>query len=175
MLDNMTIPIMRQAVRLAAGVVPLEASGGMTLSSVRAVADTGVDFISVGELTHSVQALDIHMKVFFELISTTFNFSQIRYEATSYPIPGHPIQSTLFGQAETIKRQLGSKLVILGRAVWVDVTVERRYSIQDTTTSRTSAWLLQIFAAIPFSWPLKRSVAERPNTLCGRVFDLWQK
>ncbi len=61
MLDNMTIEMMRQAVGLAAGRVPLEASGNMTLDRVRAVAETGVDFISVGALTHSAKAIDISL------------------------------------------------------------------------------------------------------------------
>jgi len=61
MLDNMSIETMRQAVGLAAGRVPLEASGNMTLDRVRAVAETGVDFISVGALTHSARAIDISL------------------------------------------------------------------------------------------------------------------
>jgi nicotinate-nucleotide pyrophosphorylase (carboxylating) len=61
MLDNMTVEMMRQAVALAAGRVPLEASGNMTLDRVRAVAETGVDFISVGALTHSARAIDISL------------------------------------------------------------------------------------------------------------------
>jgi len=61
MLDNMSIETMRQAVGLAAGRVPLEASGNMTLDRVRAVAETGVDFISVGALTHSAKAIDISL------------------------------------------------------------------------------------------------------------------
>jgi nicotinate-nucleotide pyrophosphorylase (carboxylating) len=61
MLDNMPIQTMQQAVQLAAGRVPLEASGNMTLDRVRAVAETGVDFISVGALTHSARAIDISM------------------------------------------------------------------------------------------------------------------
>jgi nicotinate-nucleotide pyrophosphorylase (carboxylating) len=62
MLDNMTVETMRQAVALAAGRVPLEASGNMTLDRVRAVAETGVDFISVGALTHSARAVDISLE-----------------------------------------------------------------------------------------------------------------
>lgn len=62
MLDNMSIETMRQAVGLAAGRVPLEASGNMTLDRVRAVAETGVDFISVGSLTHSAKAVDISLE-----------------------------------------------------------------------------------------------------------------
>ncbi len=50
--------LMREAVRLADARVPLEASGGITLESVREVAETGVDFISIGALTHSVEALE---------------------------------------------------------------------------------------------------------------------
>jgi nicotinate-nucleotide pyrophosphorylase (carboxylating) len=61
MLDNMTLELMREAVALAAGRVPLEASGNMSLDRVRAVAETGVDFISVGALTHSARAVDISL------------------------------------------------------------------------------------------------------------------
>jgi nicotinate-nucleotide pyrophosphorylase (carboxylating) len=49
-------------VTLAAGRVPLEASGNMSLERVRAVAETGVDFISVGALTHSARAVDISLE-----------------------------------------------------------------------------------------------------------------
>jgi len=59
LLDNMTLAQMRRAVALAHGRAQLEASGGITLSRVRAVAQTGVDFISVGALTHSAPAADI--------------------------------------------------------------------------------------------------------------------
>lgn len=63
MLDNMTCEQMREAVKLAAGRVLLEASGGITGENLRAVAETGVDIISIGALTHSVKALDISMKI----------------------------------------------------------------------------------------------------------------
>ena len=59
LLDNMSIEEMMAAVKIAAGRIPLEASGNITLDNVRQVAETGVDFISVGSLTHSVQALDL--------------------------------------------------------------------------------------------------------------------
>ncbi|MCX6569912.1 MAG: carboxylating nicotinate-nucleotide diphosphorylase [Candidatus Aminicenantes bacterium] len=62
MLDNMTLEAMREAVILAAGRVPLEASGNMSLDRVRAVAETGVDYISVGALTHSARAVDISLE-----------------------------------------------------------------------------------------------------------------
>ncbi len=63
MLDNMGLDDMREAVRIAAGRVPLEASGGVNLQTVAAIAATGVDYISAGELTHSVRALDISLEV----------------------------------------------------------------------------------------------------------------
>lgn len=59
MLDNFSLEDMRQAVRLVDGRVTLEASGGVTLETVRAIAETGVDVISVGALTHSAKVLDI--------------------------------------------------------------------------------------------------------------------
>ena len=63
LLDNMPPETLRQAVALAGGRVPLEASGGVTLESVRAVAETGVDFVSIGALTHAARSLDVSMEV----------------------------------------------------------------------------------------------------------------
>jgi nicotinate-nucleotide pyrophosphorylase (carboxylating) len=63
LLDNMNPGQLREAVERTAGRVPLEASGGITLETVRGVAETGVDRISVGALTHSVTALDISMRI----------------------------------------------------------------------------------------------------------------
>jgi nicotinate-nucleotide pyrophosphorylase (carboxylating) len=63
MLDNMSIADMEAAVAMTAGRVPLEASGNVTLENVRRIAATGVDFISVGALTHSVQAADISLLI----------------------------------------------------------------------------------------------------------------
>ena len=63
LLDNMPPAPLREAVAIAAGRVRLEASGGITLETVRAVAETGVDAISIGALTHSVRALDISLEV----------------------------------------------------------------------------------------------------------------
>jgi len=59
LLDNFTVADMAAAVRLAGGRALLEASGGLTLASARAVAETGVDYLAVGALTHSAPALDI--------------------------------------------------------------------------------------------------------------------
>ncbi|GLR47416.1 carboxylating nicotinate-nucleotide diphosphorylase [Sphingomonas astaxanthinifaciens] len=59
LLDNMPPPVLREAVALVAGRVPLEASGGVNLDTIRAIAETGVDFISVGRITQSAPAVDI--------------------------------------------------------------------------------------------------------------------
>ncbi len=63
LLDNMEPSRLREAVRRAGGFVPLEASGGVTLENVRAVAETGVDFISIGALTHSAPAADLSLEI----------------------------------------------------------------------------------------------------------------
>ncbi len=62
MLDNMSLDTMKEAVAITDGAALLEASGNMTLDRVRSVAETGIDIISVGALTHSVSALDISLK-----------------------------------------------------------------------------------------------------------------
>ena len=59
LLDNMPPPVLREAVALVAGRVPLEASGGVNLDTVRAIAETGVNYISVGRITQSAPAVDI--------------------------------------------------------------------------------------------------------------------
>jgi nicotinate-nucleotide pyrophosphorylase (carboxylating) len=59
LLDNMPVPMLREAVRLVSGRARLEASGGLTLATARAVAETGVDYLAVGALTHSAPVLDI--------------------------------------------------------------------------------------------------------------------
>jgi len=92
MLDNMRLEEMRQAVALAAGRVPLEASGNVTLERVADIAASGVDLISVGALTHSAPALDISMKV-----------SRPEEEAPD-----------LAAQVARLKAALGERLVILG-------------------------------------------------------------
>jgi quinolinate synthase len=96
MLDNMTLDEMRVAVRLAAGRVPLEASGGVGLERVAAIAAIGVDYISVGALTHSAPALDLSMKI------------------ASHP-PSLKLQTPyLKSQISTFKSQMGDRVVILG-------------------------------------------------------------
>ena len=61
LLDNMPPPVLREAVALVAGRVPLEASGGVRLDTIRAIAETGVDYISLGRITQSAPAVDIGM------------------------------------------------------------------------------------------------------------------
>ena len=63
MLDNMAPALMRQAVSLISGRALVEASGGVNLANVREIAETGVDLISVGALTHSAKAMDISMRL----------------------------------------------------------------------------------------------------------------
>ena len=65
MLDNMPVPMMQEAVDIIAGRASIEASGGITLETVREVAETGVDLISIGGLTHSPDALDISLDLEF--------------------------------------------------------------------------------------------------------------
>jgi nicotinate-nucleotide pyrophosphorylase (carboxylating) len=64
MFDNFTPALMKEAVALVNGRCETEASGGITIDNVRAYAETGVDFISIGALTHSVKSLDISLKEF---------------------------------------------------------------------------------------------------------------
>jgi len=94
LLDNMNLDQMRQAVALTAGRVPLEASGGVTLERAAEVAATGVDFLSVGALTHSVQALDLSMKI---------------ANRGAWPDKGDPAV-----RIASAKAALGKRLVILG-------------------------------------------------------------
>jgi nicotinate-nucleotide pyrophosphorylase (carboxylating) len=63
LLDNMTPFELSEAVALTDGRAKLEASGGVTLDNIRAVAETGVDFVSIGALTHSARALDVSMEL----------------------------------------------------------------------------------------------------------------
>ncbi|MEQ9374501.1 MAG: carboxylating nicotinate-nucleotide diphosphorylase [Imperialibacter sp.] len=66
MLDNMSTTEMKKAVALIAGKAKVEASGGITEKTIKEIAETGVDFISVGALTHSYKSLDLSLKVVIE-------------------------------------------------------------------------------------------------------------
>ncbi len=63
LLDNFSLPMLREAVALVNGRAKLEASGGVDLGSIRAIAETGVDFISIGSLTKDVEAVDLSMRM----------------------------------------------------------------------------------------------------------------
>jgi nicotinate-nucleotide pyrophosphorylase (carboxylating) len=63
LLDNMALATLREAVRIASGRVVLEASGGVTLGTVAGIAETGVDLVSTGALTHSAPVLDLGLDV----------------------------------------------------------------------------------------------------------------
>jgi nicotinate-nucleotide pyrophosphorylase (carboxylating) len=64
LLDNFNISQLKKAVQLAKGKVPLEASGGINFKTIKAIAETGVDYISIGALTHHIKSLDLSLKVF---------------------------------------------------------------------------------------------------------------
>ncbi len=63
MLDELTLDDMREAVRLTQGRAKLEASGGINDSTLRSIAETGVDYISIGALTKDVKAVDLSMRL----------------------------------------------------------------------------------------------------------------
>ena len=99
MLDNMSLDDMRRAVALTSGRVRLEASGNVTLESVGAIAATGVDYISVGSLTHSAPALDLSMKVALPQSGSLDTQASL---------------SDLSARVAGLKAALGDQLVILG-------------------------------------------------------------
>jgi nicotinate-nucleotide pyrophosphorylase (carboxylating) len=63
MLDNMSIDMMRKAVKITDGKIPLEASGNVNLKNIKQIAECGVDYISVGALTHSAPTFDLSMRI----------------------------------------------------------------------------------------------------------------
>ena len=63
MLDNFSLDDLRAAVKLTAGAIELEASGNIELNNIKAVAETGVDYISIGALTKHVKAVDLSMRI----------------------------------------------------------------------------------------------------------------
>jgi len=63
MLDNFSLEELREAVKLNAGAIELEASGNIDLDNIRTIAETGVDFISIGALTKNVKAVDLSMRI----------------------------------------------------------------------------------------------------------------
>jgi len=112
MLDNMDLGEMRAAVQLTAGRVALEASGGVSLERVAGVATTGVDYISVGALTHSAPVLDLSMLVSNPTVTDLTGF-------------GKPIRSMgLEARVRKAKAILSSSLVILGHHYQRDEVIQ---------------------------------------------------
>jgi quinolinate synthase len=106
MLDNMTLDDMRAAVRVAAGRVPLEASGGIDLERVSHVAATGVDYISVGALTHSAPALDLSMEI--------VGREARREGASSAALASDSRAEPGAARLASLRAELGDRLCILG-------------------------------------------------------------
>ncbi|MBN1487614.1 MAG: quinolinate synthase NadA [Anaerolineae bacterium] len=102
LLDNMAPDVMREAVAITAGRVPLEASGNVTLDTVAEIAATGVDYVSTGSITHSVPALDLSMKVG----------------------PAFAPAPDLAARIQRIKDTFGERLVILGHHYQRDSVIE---------------------------------------------------
>lgn len=111
MLDNMDLEQMRQAVALTAGQVELEASGGITLDNVVAIAKTGVDYISVGALTHSAPALDISLEVETQPMRSEQDYQTLTEEE-------------VFARIWEAKSTLGDILVILGHHYQRDEVIQ---------------------------------------------------
>jgi quinolinate synthase len=111
MLDNMDLEMMRPAVALTAGRVELEASGGITLQNVAAVAQTGVDYISVGALTHSAPALDISLDIEDSSPRSLADYQMLAEEE-------------IFARIRKAKAQLGPALVILGHHYQRDEVIQ---------------------------------------------------
>ncbi|HPD41664.1 MAG TPA: quinolinate synthase NadA [Anaerolineae bacterium] len=103
LLDNMDLETLREAVALAGGRVPLEASGNVTLETVAAIAETGVDFISTGAITHSVAALDLSMKILSPIAAPALSWEE---------------------RARRAKAALGNRLVILGHHYQRDEVIQ---------------------------------------------------
>ena len=109
LLDNMDLATMREAVAMADGRVPLEASGNVTLARIADIAATGVDYISVGALTHSVKALDISMTIQRPAPTESSESKE------ASPDAAHRVAAA--------KRALGDRLVILGHHYQRDAVI----------------------------------------------------
>ena len=102
LLDNMDLTTLGEAVLRVGGRIPLEASGGVTIDNVAAIAATGVDAVSVGELTHSASALDISMKTAATAVTT----------------------QSLLQEARRLKSEMDGRIAILGHHYQRDEVIE---------------------------------------------------
>jgi quinolinate synthase len=113
MLDNMTLDEMREAVARAGGRVGLEASGNVNLARAADIAATGVDYISIGALTHSAPALDLSMKI------------EAQSPKPKAQSPNRDSRITDHGSRLThLKSQLGREMVILGHHYQRDEVIQ---------------------------------------------------
>jgi quinolinate synthase len=133
LLDNMPLDQMRIAVKTTAGKTALEASGNVTLERVAEIAATGVDYISVGALTHSVKALDLSM----DILATNDNDI-----------------SSVITRIKDIKKAFGKQLVILGHHYQRDAIVEladfRGDSLQLSRTATQTDAKYIVFCGVHF-------------------------
>ena len=144
LLDNMTLDQMREAVAMTAGKTALEASGNVTLGRVAEIAATGVDFISVGALTHSVGALDLSMAV----------------QAAG----GNDITSVV-ARIKAIKASFGERLVILGHHYQRDRIIKladfRGDSLQLSRTATQTDAKYIVFCGVHFMAETAATLAKK--------------
>ena len=160
MLDNMSPETMREAVRRTAGRVELEASGGITLDSIAAVAATGVDLISVGALTHSVRALDVSLEITLAHCGGSAVHSK-RTEEEYAEMSDHQLAQAI----REAKAKLGDSVAILGHHYQRDEVIQfADYRGDSLDLSRRAASLGKaeniIFCGVYF-------MAETAAMLCG--------
>ena len=136
LLDNMDLEQMRAAVELTAGQTPLEASGGVTLENVAAIAATGVDYISVGALTHSAPALDLSMeadrasRIAYRSSPIAYRSSPIAYRSSPIAYRSSPIayRSSLIAYRASQAASGDKQRAISDKRYTIR---DRRYTIRD--------------------------------------------
>ena len=123
MFDNMTTAQMRECVQLVAGRAITEASGGVNLDSVRAIAETGVDWISVGALTHSAPALDLALDFEMSRRSRRTSSTNYEHELRARTTAMRVVERVL--RVPLLAKLAGANLIIVLAAL-VGVAIERR-------------------------------------------------
>ncbi|MGI6368295.1 MAG: quinolinate synthase NadA [Anaerolineae bacterium] len=164
MLDNMDTETMRRAVVQVAGRVELEASGGVTLPRVAEIAATGVDFISVGALTHSVKALDISLDLHMD-VSHQQNCSPCAESTRAQTTASAPrSHAELVAATASLRAGLGSQVTILAHHYQPDDIVQfADYTGDSLELSRHAAEVSSpciVFCGVTF-------MAETAAVLCS--------